>query len=132
MPPHSLTVPLPQDCSAFQLVPECIMVEVTSKWTAWLPPHVFRIQCVTILGILWWVPTDDMQPKLRAKTHLGCDPSHQVWIVRTSGKGNTLSYQRVPPPRSLRSHVGWHGTCDDTSRRKGWIGIIISSHCALF
>ena len=35
--------------------------------------------------------------KLRAKAHLGCDPSHQVWIVRTSGKGNTLSYQRVFP-----------------------------------
>ena len=73
------------------------MVEVTSKWTAWLPPHIFRIRCVTILGIPGWAPTDDTQPEPQAKARLGCDSSHQVWIVRTSGKGNTLSYQRVFP-----------------------------------
>ena len=52
---------------------------------------------MTILGIPGWVPTDDMQPKPQAKAHLGCDLGHQVWIVRTSGKGNTLSCQRVFP-----------------------------------
>ena len=40
---------LPQDCSAFQLVPMSIVVEVTSKWTMWLPPRVFRIWCVTYI-----------------------------------------------------------------------------------
>ena len=97
VPPHSLTVPLPQDCRAFQLVPVSIVVEATSKWTAWLPPRVFCIRCMTILGIPGWAPTDDMQSKLRAKARLGCDLSHQVWIVRTSRKGITLSYQRVFP-----------------------------------
>ena len=52
---------------------------------------------MTILGVPGWVPTDDTQPEPQAKARLGCDPSHQVWIVRTSGKGNTLSYQRVFP-----------------------------------
>ena len=52
---------------------------------------------MTILGIPGWVPTDDMQPKLWVKARHGCNPSHQVWIVRTSGKGTTLSYQRVFP-----------------------------------
>ena len=32
VPPCSLTVPLPQDCCAFWLVPMCIVVEATSKW----------------------------------------------------------------------------------------------------
>ena len=73
------------------------MVEVTSKWTAWLPPHIFCIRCVTILGIPGWAPTEDMQPELWAKAHLSCNLSHQVWIVRTSGKGNALLYQRVFP-----------------------------------
>ena len=73
------------------------MVEVTPKWSAWLPPCIFHIQCMTILGIPGWAPTDDMQPKPQVKAHLGCNPSHQVWIVRTSGKGNTLSYQGVFP-----------------------------------
>ena len=59
--------------------------------SVWLLPHTFHIRCVTILGIPGWVPTDDTQPKPWAKAHLGCNPSHQVWIVRTSGKGNTLS-----------------------------------------
>ena len=54
VPPHSLTVPLPQDCCAFQLVPVCIMVEATSKWTTWLPPRVFHIWCVTYLRILYY------------------------------------------------------------------------------
>ena len=49
--PHSLTVPIPQDCCAFWLVPMSIMVEATLKWTAWLPLRVFCIRCVTILGI---------------------------------------------------------------------------------
>ena len=97
VPPHFLTVLLPQDCRAFWLVPVSIVVEVTSKWTVWLPLRVFRIRCVTILGIPGWAPTDDMQPELQAKVHLSCNPSHQVWIVRTSGKGTTLSYQRVFP-----------------------------------
>ena len=52
---------------------------------------------MTILGIPGWVPTDNMQSEVWAKAHLGCDPSHQVWIVGTSGKGNTLLYQRVFP-----------------------------------
>ena len=50
---------------------------------------------MTILGVPGWVPTDDMQPDLWAKAHLGCDLSHQVWIVGTTGKGNTLSYRKV-------------------------------------
>ena len=95
--PHSLTVPLPQDYCAFWLVPVSIVVEATSKWTAWLPLHAFCIQCMTILGIPGGAPAEDTQPKLWAKACLGCDPSHQVWIVRTSGKGNTLSCQRVFP-----------------------------------
>ena len=43
-------------------------------------------------------------------------------------------YTLIPegfPPGSLRAHAGWRGTCDDTSRRKGQIEIITSSHCAL-
>ena len=52
---------------------------------------------MTILGVPGWAPTEDMQPELQVKACLGCDPSHQVWIVRTSGKGNTLLYQRVFP-----------------------------------
>ena len=95
--PHSLTVLLPQDCCAFRLVPVCIMVEATSKWTVWLPPRIFCIWCMTILGVPGWAPTEDMQPKLWAKAHLSCNLSHQVWIVRTSGNGNTLLYQRVFP-----------------------------------
>ena len=95
--PHSLTVLLPQDCCAFWLVPVSIVVQATLKWTMWLPPHVFHIWCMTILGIPGWAPTEDMQPEPWVKARLGCDPSHQVWIVRTSGKGNTLSYQRVFP-----------------------------------
>ena len=50
---------------------------------------------MTILGIPGWAPTDDTQPEPWVKARLGCDPSHLVWIVRTSGKGNTLLYQRV-------------------------------------
>ena len=50
---------------------------------------------MTILGIPGWAPTDDTQPKLWAKARLSCDLSYQVWIVGTSGKGNTLLYQRV-------------------------------------
>ena len=65
--------------------------------SVWLLPHTFHIWCMTILGIPGWAPTDDTQPKPWVKAHLGCDLSHQVWIVRTSGKGNTLSYQRVFP-----------------------------------
>ena len=45
----------------------------------------------------WMGPTEDTQPELRANARLGCNLSHQVWIVRTSGKGNALSYQRVFP-----------------------------------
>ena len=60
-------------------------------------PCVFHIRCVTIFGVPGWVPTDNMQPKLWVKAHLGCDPSYQVWIVGTSRKGNTLLYQRVSP-----------------------------------
>ena len=97
VPPHSLTVPLPQDCHAFRLVSMSIVVEATSKWTMWLLPHRFSIRCVTIFGIPGWAPTEDMQPKPWVKDHLGCDLSHQVWIVGTSGKGNTLSYKRVFP-----------------------------------
>ena len=59
--------------------------------------HTFHIWSVTILGIPGWAPTDDTQPKAWVKAHLGCNPSHQVWTVGTSGKGNTLSYQRVFP-----------------------------------
>ena len=95
--PHSLTVLLPQDCHAFWLVPVSIVVEATSKWTTWLPLCVFCIRCMTILGVPGWAPTDDTQPKLQVKACLSCDLSHQVWIVRTSEKGNTLSYQRVFP-----------------------------------
>ena len=63
----------------------------------WLPLRIFRIRCMTIFGIPGLAPTEDTQPEPWAMAHLGCDPSHQVWIVRTSGKDNTLSYQRVFP-----------------------------------
>ena len=132
MPPHSLTVLLPQDSCAFWLVLVSIVVEATSKWTAWLLPCGFHIRCRTIFGVPGWAPTEDTQPKPWAKACLGSNPSHQVWIVRTSGKGNTLSYQRVFPPGSLCACAGWCGACNDISRRKGWIGIITLSHCALF
>ena len=101
-----------------------------TKVSMWLLPRAFHIRCMTILGVPGWAPTDDMQPELWAKARLGCDLSHQVWIVRTSGKGNTLLYQRVFP---LDSYVceGWCSMCYDISRRKGWIGIITLSHCAL-
>ena len=49
VPHHSLTVQLPQDCCAFWLVPMCIVVEVTSKWTTWLPLCIFHIQCMTYI-----------------------------------------------------------------------------------
>ena len=39
-------------------------------WNMWLPPRVFHIQCMTILGIPGWAPTDDMQPEPWAKAHL--------------------------------------------------------------
>ena len=52
---------------------------------------------MTIFGIPGWVPTEAAQSKVWAKAHLGCDPSHQVWTAGTSGKGNTLSHQRVFP-----------------------------------
>ena len=65
-------------------------------------PCAFHIWCMTILGIPGWAPIDDTQPKAWAKACIGCNPSHQVWIVGTSGKGNTLSYQRVFP---LDPHV---------------------------
>ena len=55
----------------------------------------FCIRCMTIFGVPVWAPTEDMQLEPWVKAHLGCDLSHQVWIVRTSWKGNTLSYQRV-------------------------------------
>ena len=74
-----------------------IVVEATPKWNMWLPPCVFHIWCMTILGVPGWAPTDDTQPEPWAKAHHSCGPSHHVWIVRTSGKGNTLSYQRVFP-----------------------------------
>ena len=65
--------------------------------SVWPLLRAFHIQCMTILGIPGWVPTDNTQPEAWAKAHLGCDLSHQVWTVRTSEKGNTLSYQRVFP-----------------------------------
>ena len=70
---------------------------VSNSWNAWLPPRIFHIWCVAILGIPGWASTDDMQPEPWVKARLGCDLSHQVWIVRTSGKGNILLYQRVFP-----------------------------------
>ena len=63
----------------------------------WPLPCTYHIWCMTILGIPGWAPTEDMQPKAWAKACLGCDPSHQVWTVGTSGKGNTLLHQRVFP-----------------------------------
>ena len=65
--------------------------------SVWPLPRAFHIWCVTILGIPGWASTDDTQPKSWVKARLGCNLSHQVWIVRISGKGNTLSYQRVFP-----------------------------------
>ena len=47
--PHSLTVPLPQDCHAFQLVPMSIMVGVAPQRTMWLLLHGFRIRCMTYI-----------------------------------------------------------------------------------
>ena len=89
--------------------------------------HAFHIQCMTILGVPGWAPTEDTH-KAWAKAHLSCNPSHQVWTVGTSGKGNTLSYQRKNP---LDPYMGWRSMCNGTSRRKGRIGIITSSQCAL-
>ena len=98
VPPHSLSVPLPQDCCAFWLVPVCIMVGVSDTEVSMrLLPCAFHIQCVTGLGVPGCAPTDDTQPQPWAKAHLSCNLSHQVWIVGTSRKGNTLLYQRVFP-----------------------------------
>ena len=47
MPPRFLSVLLPQDRWAFRLVPMCIVVEATPKWSAWLPPRVYHIRRVT-------------------------------------------------------------------------------------
>ena len=65
--------------------------------SVWLLLCAYHIRCMTILGIPGWAPTEAMQPEAWAKAHLGCDPSHQVWTAGTSGKGNTLSHQRVFP-----------------------------------
>ena len=67
------------------------------KVSMWPLPRAFHIWCMTILGIPGWAPTEDTQPEVCAKACLGCDLSHQVWTAGTSGKGNTLSYQRVFP-----------------------------------
>ena len=61
----------------------------------WWLLRTYHVQCMTILGIPGWAPTEATQPEVWAKAHLGCDPSHQVWTAGTSGKGNTLSLQRV-------------------------------------
>ena len=49
--PHSLSVPLPQDCCAFWLVPMCIMVEATLKCSTWLQPCIFHIQYMTYVKL---------------------------------------------------------------------------------
>ena len=96
----------------------------------WLLLHTFHLQCMTILGIPGWVPTDDTQPKAWAKARLSCDPSHQVWTENLREREYTLVPESFPPG-SLHACTGWCSTCDSTSRSEGWIGIIISSHCAL-
>ena len=63
--------------------------------SGWPLLHTNHIRCMTILGIPGWVPTEDTQPEAWAKVHLSCDLSHQVWTAGTSGKSNTLLYQRV-------------------------------------
>ena len=65
--------------------------------SVWPLPRTYHVQCMTILGIPEWAPTEATQPEAWVKACLGCDPSHQVWTVGTSGKGNTLSHQRVFP-----------------------------------
>ena len=72
-----------------------IVVGAAPQRTMWLLLCGFQIRCMTIFGISGWALTEDMQPEPQAKAHLSCDLSHQVWIVRTSRKGNTLLYQRV-------------------------------------
>ena len=82
-------------CLSFGACVHC--VRSNTELSMWLLPRTHHIQCVTILGIPGWVPTKAMQSEAWAKAHLGCDLSHQVWTAGTSGKGNTLSHQRVFP-----------------------------------
>ena len=63
----------------------------------WLLPCAYHVQCMTILDMPGWAPTEATQPKAWAKACLGCDPSHQVWTAGISGVGNTLSHQSVFP-----------------------------------
>ena len=62
----------------------------------------------------------------------------QLWPESSSVDCENLrerQYTLIPEgflPRSLCACRGWCGMCDDISRRKGWIGIITSSHCTLF
>ena len=73
----------------------------------WPLLHAFHIWCMTILGIPGWAPTDDMQPEAWVKAHLSCDPSHQVWTVRTSGKGNnTLVPECFPLDPYMHTQAG--------------------------
>ena len=63
--------------------------------SVWLLLCAYHIWCMTILGVPGWVPIEDTQPKVWVKACLSCDPSHLVWTAGTTGKGNTLSHQRV-------------------------------------
>ena len=65
------------------------------------------------------------------------EDSPRLWPESSSvdcGNFREGQYTLVPegfPPGSLYACTGWRGVCNDTSRRKGWIGIITTSHCAL-
>ena len=72
-------------------------VRSDTELSVWLLLHTYHIQCMTILSIPGWAPTEAMQPEVWVKAHLSCNTSHQVWIAGTSGKGNTLLHQRVSP-----------------------------------
>ena len=131
MPLHSLTVPLPQDCRAFWLVPMSIVIGAAPQRTMWLLPHRFQIRCVTIFGIPGWAPTEDTA-QTAGKGPPRLQPESSSVDCENLGE---RQYTLVPEgffPRSLHACTGWRGVCDNISRRKGWIGIITLSHCALF
>ena len=91
----------------------------------WPLPYAYHIQCMTILGVPGWAPAEDTQrPTLVVTRVIKCG------LQELQGRA-IHSCTRGFSPGSLHVCAGWCSTCNGTSRRKGQIGIITSSHCAL-
>ena len=71
-----------QDCCAFQLVPMCIVVEVSPKWSMWLPLCIFHIWCMTYIF--------NTISKIRINTSMSSIESWHVtfctWTVRLTAQ----------------------------------------------